>query len=130
MGQPAFGVLLQRLREQRRLSLRELGQLAEIDHAYIYRLEGGEKESPSEEALAKLIRALKAPRRENDMLRYLATHSQVDPGLVEHVFTDPSVTTDEFYAAASMAFRGTGRPEYSKQIERIRRILQEEHENG
>ena len=80
MAQPAFGLLLQRLREERRLSLRELGQLAEIDHAYIYRLENGQKESPSEEALTKLIRALKAPKREAEMLRYLATHIRVDPG--------------------------------------------------
>jgi HTH-type transcriptional regulator, competence development regulator len=130
MAQPAFGLLLQRLREKRQLSLRELGQLAEIDHAYIYRLENGEKESPSEEALTKLIRALKAPKRESDMLRYLATHPEVDPGLVEHVLSDPAITSELFCAAASMAYRGTGRPDYSKQIERIRRILQEENEDG
>jgi len=46
MAQPALGLLLQHLREDRRLSLRELGQLAEIDHAYVYRLENGDKESP------------------------------------------------------------------------------------
>jgi transcriptional regulator with XRE-family HTH domain len=130
MAQPAFGLLLQRLREERRLSLRELGQLAEIDHAYIYRLENGEKESPSDEALTKLIRALKAPKREAEMLRYLAAHPEVDPGLAEHVLTDPTITFEEFSAAAGMAFRGTGRPEYSKLIERIRRILKEENGNG
>ena len=130
MAQPAFGLLLQRLREERRLSLRELGQLAEIDHAYVYRLENGEKESPSEEALTKLIRALKSPRREGEMLRYLAAHPQVDPGLVEHVLTDPTVTIEEFSAAAGMAFRGAGRPEHAKLIERIRRILKEENGNG
>jgi HTH-type transcriptional regulator, competence development regulator len=130
MAQPAFGLLLQRLREKRQLSLRELGQLAEIDHAYIYRLENGEKESPSEEALTKLIRALKAPKRESDMLRYLAAHPEVDPGLVEYVLPDPEITSELFCAAASMAYRGTGRPDYSKQIERIRRILQDENEDG
>ena len=130
MALPAFGLLLQRLREERRLSLRELGQLAEIDHAYIYRLEGGEKDSPSEEALTKLIRALKAPKREADMLRYLAAHPQVDPSLVEHAFTDPTITIEEFSAAAGMAFRGSGRPDHAKLIERIRRILKEENGNG
>lgn len=130
MAQPAFGLLLQRLREERRLSLRELGQLAEIDHAYIYRLESGEKESPSGEALTKLIRALKAAKREAEMLRYLAEHPQVDPGLIEHTLTDPSITIEEFSAAAGMAFRGTGRPEYPKLIERIRRILKEENGDG
>ncbi len=130
MAQPAFGLLLQSLREERRLSLRELGQLAEIDHAYVYRLENGKKESPSDEALTKLIRALKAPRREAEMLRYLAAHPQVDTGLVEHVLTDPTVTIEEFSAAAGMAFRGAGRPEHAKLIERIRRILKEENGNG
>lgn len=130
MAQPAFGLLLQRLREERRLSLRELGQLAEIDHAYIYRLENGQKESPSEEALTKLIRALKAPKREAEMLRYLATHTQVDSGLVEHALTDTTITIEEFSAAAGMAFRGTGRPDHAKLVERIRRILKEENGNG
>ena len=130
MAQPAFGLLLQRLREERRLSLRELGQLAEIDHAYIYRLENGEKESPSEEALNKLIRALKAPKREADMLRYLAAHPQVDPGLVGHAITDPTITIEEFSAAAGMAFRGAGRPDHAKTIERIRRLWKEEEDGN
>lgn len=130
MAQPAFGLLLQRLREERRLSLRELGQLAEIDHAYIYRLENGQKESPSEEALTKLIRALKAPKREAEMLQYLATHTQVNPSLVEHALADTTITIEEFSAAAGMAFRGTGRPDHAKLVERIRRILMEENGNG
>ena len=49
MAQPAFGLLLQHLREEKGLSLRDLAKLAEIDHAYIYRLEAGDKESPSDE---------------------------------------------------------------------------------
>ena len=130
MAQPAFGLLLQRLREERRLSLRELGQLAEIDHAYIYRLENGEKESPSEEALNKLIRALKAPKREADMLRYLAAHPQVDPGLVEYALTDQTITIEEFSAAAGVAYRGTGRPDHAKTIERIRRLWKEEEDGN
>lgn len=127
MAQPAFGLLLQRLREQRGLSLRELGQLADIDHAYIYRLEGGDKESPSDEVLTKLVRALKAGKREADMLRYLAKHPLVDPGLVEHVIADSTVTFEEFCSVAGMAFRGTARPDYGKLVERVRRILQDEN---
>jgi len=129
MAQPAFGFLLQRLREERRLSLRELGQLAGIDHAYIYRLETGDKESPSEEVLAKLIRALKAAKREADMLRYLAEHSQIDEGLVAHALADASVSYEEFCSVAGVVFRGTGRPDYPRLVERIRRILREENGN-
>lgn len=130
MAQTAFGFLLQHLREERRLSLRELGQLASIDHAYIYRLETGEKESPSAEVLTKLLRALKAGKREADILRYLAEHSQVDPALVAHVLADPTVTSEIFCSVAGAAFRGTARPDYPKLIQRVRRILQEENGDG
>ena len=65
MGQSGFGVLVQKLRESRGLSLRELMQLADIDHAYIYRLETGDKESPSEEVVTKLgvVRSKRASAR-------------------------------------------------------------------
>lgn len=130
MPQPAFGLMLQHLRGERGFSLRELGVLADLDHAYIYRLETGDKESPSEEVLAKLIRALKAGRRESDMLRYLSQHSQTDSALVSHVLSDPTVTYQVFASVAGAAFRGAARPDYSKLIARVRRILDEEEGNG
>jgi HTH-type transcriptional regulator, competence development regulator len=130
LPQSALGFLLQNLREERRLSLRELAQLADIDHAYIYRLETGAKEAPSDEVLSKLIRALKAPRREADMLRYLAAHPDADPGFIAHVRQDASVTFDEFASAAGMVFRGAGRPDYATRIARVRRILSEEDGHG
>ena len=65
MAQTALGLLLQHLRERRGLKLRELGQLSEVDHAYIYRLEVGDKEAPSDEVLTKLIRGLKPGKRGN-----------------------------------------------------------------
>jgi len=130
MGQSALGFLLQKLREERGLSLRELMQLAGIDHAYIYRLETGDKESPSEEVLTKLTRALKAGKREADMLRYLAQHTETDVALVAQVLSDPTVSYEIFASAAGAAFRGTARPDYAKLIERVRKILAEEKVNG
>ena len=130
MAEAALGFLLRRLREERRLSLRELAQLADVDHAYIYRLETGAKESPSEEILSKLIRALKAGKREADMLRYLAKHPETDAALVAHVLEDVTVTYEIFTSAAGVAFRGHGRPDYRKLIERIRKILDEEKGSG
>ena len=127
MAQPALGYLLQGLREERRLSLRELAQLGDIDHAYIYRLETGDKESPSEEVLSKLIRALKVGKREAEMLRYLAKHTETDAALVAHVLKDPTVSYEIFSSVAGAAFRGTARPDYPKLIERVRRILDEEN---
>lgn len=130
MAQTALGYLLQNLREDRGLSLRELAQLAGIDHAYIHRLETGAKESPSDDVLTKLIRALKAPRREADMLRYLAAHADADPGFVAFVRQDATVTFDEYASAAGMVFRGAGRPDYATRIARVRRILSEENGHG
>ena len=44
---------------------RELGQLADIDHTYIYRLETGEKQSPSDDLLARLLRVSKPIKEEH-----------------------------------------------------------------
>jgi len=126
MPESALGVLLRNLREGRKFSFRELAQLADVDHAYIYRLETGSKESPSPEALQKLIKALKADKRESDMLRFLAEHPNTGPSLAALAVEDPSLTYDEFTIVAGMAFRGTARPDYRKMVERIRRIAAED----
>lgn len=130
MAQSALGFLLRNLREERGLSLREVAQLAEIDHAYVYRLETGDKESPSGEVLSKLGRALKASKREAEMLRYVAAHPATDAGFVAHVRQDPTVTFDEFASASGMVFRGASRPDYATRIERVRRILKDDDGHG
>jgi transcriptional regulator with XRE-family HTH domain len=126
MAASAFGVFLHRLRENRGLSLRELAQLGAVDHAYIYRLEAGAKESPSDEVLGKLVRALKATRRDADMLRYLAKNPNVNVGLVEYAVEDQTVTLGELAAAAGVVYRGPTRRDYKTVIERVRRILGDE----
>ena len=128
MAQTAFGVLLKALREARGLSTRELARLAVIDHAYIYRLESGEKESPSDEAVGKLLRVLKPAKREAEMLRYLAEHRTTDPMLVKHVLRDATVTFDIFTSVVGATFRGTTRPDYTKLIERIRLALRDDED--
>lgn len=126
MPHTALGVTLQFLREQRGLSLRELARLSETDHAYIYRLETGDKESPSEEVLTKLARALKVDKREADILKFAAEHGSTDAGLVTHVLGDKGVSYEIFASAAGAVFRGTTRPDYAKLIERVRKILDAE----
>lgn len=126
MAQSAYGVFLRKLREKRGLSLRELAQLANIDHAYVYRLETGEKEAPSDEAMNKLVRALKVSKREADMLRYLADHLDVSIGLAEHALEDQTVTPQELTMAASVVNRGPARRDYKTVIERIRSVLGDE----
>ena len=130
MKKNGLGFLLQHLRERRGLSLRELAQLADTDHAYIYRLEQSEKAAPSDDVLVRLIRALKADRREAEMLRFLAAHPETAQELVVEVLNDPTVTYDVFAAAAGAAFRGSAWPNYAQLLARVRRILSEENGDG
>ena len=53
-----LGAHLRRLREIRGMSLRALADRAGVDHAYIWRLESGEKTEPSEDILEKILAAL------------------------------------------------------------------------
>lgn len=125
MPDSALGVLLKNLREQRGLSLRELGRLADVDHAYIYRLETGNKEAPSDDALAKLIRALKPGKREADMLLYLAQNTNTGSELVELTLKDPTISFNVFAGVAGFAFRGK-RPNYAELIARVRNWEEDE----
>lgn len=125
MGESALGVLLQWLRNHRGLSLRELAQLSDVDHAYIYRLETGDKESPSVDVISKLLRALKAGRRESDMVRYLADHAATDPELVRNAVADKTVTYEVFAMVAGAAHRGA-KPDYPKLIARARMLLEDD----
>ena len=127
MGQTGLGVLLQHLRERRGLKLRELAQLAAVDHAYIHRLETGAKERPSDEVLDRLIRGVHAGGREAAMLRYLVEHPKTAPALVKLVVNDTTVTYEVFAATAATAFRGEVRPNYRRLVDRVRRILGEEN---
>ena len=86
--------------------------------------------SPSEDVTLKLIRALKAGKRESDILRYLAKHTDTDSSLVELIFKDSTISYEIFTSVAGAAFRGSGRPDYPKLVERVRRILEAEKENG
>lgn len=125
MAASALGTLLRYLREERRFSLRELAEFADVDHAYIYRLEAGEKESPSEDVVSKLAKVLKPEPRHLEMLRFLAQHPGTNPDLTAYVMKEPNVTLDEFVPAATMVHRGHARPDPETLIKRVRKFLGE-----
>jgi transcriptional regulator with XRE-family HTH domain len=129
VAQSAFGTLLRRLREERRLTLRELSQLSEVDHAYIYRLETGEKESPSENVVEQLIKVLKPSDSVGGILHFLAKAPETDPALVEDTWGDPAIDPELFQSAAGMRFRGNARPDWKRVIRKIRK-LREDMEGG
>lgn len=125
MPESALGVLLKKMREQRGLSFRELGRLAELDHAYIYRLEAGDKEDPSSEALGKLTRALKVGKRESDMLQFVSQNPRTPVPLVELTLQDPTISFNHFAAAAGFAFRGK-KPDFPDLIARLKKWEEED----
>ncbi len=121
--QSGLGAALRKLRDRRTLSTRELGKLSEIDHAYIHRLESGEKTSPSPELIQKLISVLKVNERDAMIVKWLVEHSNTDESLIEYVLDTPDVQIEEFTMAAGVRHRGTGRPDPAVLIERVRRAL-------
>lgn len=132
MPETALGRLLKDLRGERGLTLREVAQLGEVDHAYVHRLETGAKEAPSDEVLGKLVRALRPAKRDGELMRFLATHPQIqpEPGLLEFARkTDPTVTLDELQMMTTIVNRGA-RPDYLTSLARIRRILGEDGGGG
>ena len=125
MPESGLGVWLKGLRERSKLSLRDLAQRSEVDHAYIHRLETGAKEAPSDEVVNKLSTALSATKREADVFRFLASHPNVDVGMLNFVRDNPDVTFEEFHMLTTVVNRGA-RPDYATSLARIRRILQED----
>lgn len=125
MPQSGLGILLRQLRENRGLSLREVGQLSSTDHAYVYRLETGEKESPSSEVFTKLLRVLKPTDRENEIAKWLVDHPEADPELVLYTLKDATIDPEIFMAAAGVRHRGTARPDPATLIARVKRAFED-----
>lgn len=125
----AFGLALRSLREARGLTLREVATLAGVDHAYIYRLETGEKESPSNEVVGKLSKVLRPSKRDHAILEHVAQVKDIDPDLVAYVLNETDVVFEEFATAAGTRLRGA-RPEPSVLIARARRMLAEHDTDG
>jgi transcriptional regulator with XRE-family HTH domain len=124
MPDSPLGYWLKGLREDRDLTLRDVAQRGDVDHAYVYRLETGAKEAPSDDVVNKLVGALTPSARDIEILRFLASHSNVDINLVEFVRKDKGVLFDEFHMLTTVVNRGA-RPDYATSLARIRRIMQE-----
>jgi len=121
----ALGLVLRALREARGLALREVATLATVDHAYIYRLEIGEKEAPSSEVIAKLIKVLRPSKRDQAILQHVSQIKDVDPDLVAYVMATSDIGFDEYATAAGTRLRGA-RPEPAVLIARARRMLEDD----
>ena len=124
----SFGYALRRFRDERGLSLRELGKLCDIDHAYVHRLEKDEKTAPSDEVIETFVRRLKlAPRRAN-ILRALVGKT-VNRQLIDIFLDDEDRPLDLLDPLAQMSYRGK-RPEshddWRNLADRLQALLDEE----
>lgn len=129
MADSGLGFLLRKLRNNRGLSLREVSELAKLDHAYIHRLEAGEKFSPSDKALKKLIRVLKPDPQQAELLDYLVSHSNANPRLVEAVLDHPEFSIQAFAAVDGVSFRGIPL-EPVEMLKRMQHLLDGERQGG
>lgn len=72
-----FGGLLKHFRTLRGLTLRELAQLSAIDHAYIHRLETGQKKAPTARTVKALADALKLEQWQIDCLMWQSMFAHI-----------------------------------------------------
>ena len=126
MPQTSLGIALKTLRERKTLSLREVGQLSSVDHAYVHRLETGEKTNPSKDLIEKLLKVLNPGERDAALVMWLVDHTDADFSLVKFVLQDPSISIDIFSAAAGVRYRGNARPDPATLIARIKKAFDDE----
>ena len=126
-----FGELLKHFREDRKYTLRDLGKLSDIDHAYIHRLETGEKEAPSDDVVTSLIKALKLGPRHARILEFLVGRV-VDDTLVNVVLEESHHAVEDFESAAQMSFRGapTNKDAWRKLLDRMKRTREDFERDG
>jgi transcriptional regulator with XRE-family HTH domain len=122
MPETALGVWLKHLRDSRDMSFRDVAERGSVDHAYVYRLETGAKEAPSEEVVNKLVTALTPADRDTAILRFLVDHANTDVQLVEFVRATPDVSFDEFHMLTTVVNRGA-RPDFAPSLARIRKFM-------
>ena len=94
-----------------------------MDHAYVHRLETGEKTSPSEELVGKLLRVLKPDDRQASIIKWLVGHPDADPDLVLYALDQDDVGVDIFSAAAGVRHRGNVRPDPATLIQRTKKLF-------
>lgn len=111
-----FGAALYRFRNERGLSLRELSTLSDVDHAYIHRLESGDKSAPSPDVLDRLSRGLKLTAHKRKIFDLLTEINEIDALLFEIALKQPE-RHEVVKAAAKMSFRGA-RPESESEWEK------------
>lgn len=101
-----FGSFIAEVRERKGFSLRELERRAgDLSHVYIWRLEKGDRDAPSESTIEKLTKALELTHREHEIL-CLLLKSNIDDNLYNLVLERPDIPMEDIEPVATMSFRG------------------------
>ncbi|SDA65563.1 Helix-turn-helix domain-containing protein [Pseudomonas sp. NFACC15-1] len=113
------------MRERKELSFRDLEKRAgDLDHAYIWRLEKGDRAAPSEDVVVRLSHALELDNRESDVFRLLAKSVTVDNALYLLMLERKDIPWEDFEDVATMSFRGERPNTKEAWIKRIELIQQ------
>lgn len=112
-------------RERQGLTLRQLESKAgDLDHAYIWRLEKGSRDKPSETVIEKLSKALQLDEREHKIFTLLAER-EVDEALYHIMLSHRDIDWSYLETAATISFRGqrpSSEEDWLKKIELIQEL--------
>lgn len=93
-------------RQSNRQSLRDVERLSGgLDHAYVWRLEKGDKGMPSAATVDKLSLALRLTERQTQVLRLL-TRTPVEDSLYRLMLAREDLPWEDFEPVATMSLRG------------------------
>ncbi|HED2783228.1 TPA: helix-turn-helix domain-containing protein [Klebsiella variicola subsp. variicola] len=113
------------MRERKQLSFRELEKKSgDIDHAYIWRLEKGDRVAPSEEVISRLSHALELNERERNIFKLLSNSVNIEDTLYSLMLSRLDIPWEDFEDVATMSFRGERPNTEEAWLKRIKLIQQ------
>ncbi|MBJ8983584.1 helix-turn-helix domain-containing protein [Citrobacter freundii] len=113
------------MRERKQLSFRELEKKSgDIDHAYIWRLEKGDRAAPSEEVISRLSHALELNERERNIFKLLSNSVNIENTLYSLMLSRLDIPWEDFEDVATMSFRGERPDTEEAWLKRIKLIQQ------
>lgn len=112
------------MRERKELSFRDMEKRADLDHAYIWRLEKGDRVAPSEDVVVRLSQALELDEREGEVFHLLAKSVTVDKALYDLMVSRVDLPWDVLEDVASMSFRGERPTTEEAWLKRINMLLE------
>lgn len=120
-----LGEFIAIMRERKELSFRDLERRAgDLDHAYIWRLEKGDRAAPSADAVERLAEALELDTRERDVFRLLAKSVSIEDSLYELMLSRLDEPWEDFEDLATMSFRGERPNTQEAWLKRLKLIQQ------